>query len=43
MFVSFDVLDSVSLRFSQTIGKSIGGDGVVVRFAETLEFVFMRS
>ncbi len=40
--VSFDELDSVCLGFSQTIGKLIGGYGWLVRFAETLESVFLR-
>ncbi len=40
LLVFFYVLDSVSLGFSQTIGKLIGGDGWVVRFAETLDSDF---
>jgi hypothetical protein len=40
MFVSFDSFDSMSLGFSQTIGKLIGADGSVVRFAKTLESEF---
>ena len=43
LFVSFDVFDSVSLGFSQTIGKLKGADGWVVRFVETLESVFCDS
>ena len=40
LFVLFDVFDSVALRFSQTIGKWIGGDSWVVRFAEILDSEF---
>ena len=40
MFVSFDAFDSVSSGFSQTIGKLIGGDSWIVRFAKTLDSDF---
>ncbi len=43
LLVSFDVFDTMSLGFSQTIGKLIGGDGWVVRFAETLYFDYFSD
>ena len=40
MLVSFESFYSVSLGFSQTIGKLIGTDGSIVSYAKTLESEF---
>ena len=42
LFVSFDIFDSVSLGFLQTIGKLIEGDSWFVRFVVTLDSDFLR-